>query len=210
MRSQAPATAQTTASFEDSLVPMLIANDQRRYVDANRAACLLFRLDRAEVLRLSIDDLTPPEHRDATVELWEAFVREGTQAGTIELAMPDGARLRVDYSATAHVEPGRHLSLLSLPSTDRARDPTPVGDREPSVLTDREREVLTLIAMGERGVAIARKLGVSPATVETHVRHCLTKLGASNRAHAIMLGLQRGEIALRLSEPLPGVASQPR
>ena len=180
---------------------MLIANDERRYVDANRAACLLFRLDRAEVLQLSIDDLTPPEHREATVELWEAFVRDGTQAGTIELAMPDGARLRVDYSATAHVEPGRHLSLLSLPSGDRGGDARAERGGEPSLLSEREREVLTLIAMGERGVAIARKLGVSPATVETHVRHCLTKLGASNRAHAILLGLQRGEIAIRLGPP---------
>jgi DNA-binding CsgD family transcriptional regulator len=179
---------------------MLIADDLGRYVDANRAACLLFRMDRAEVLRLSLDDVTPPEHREATAGLWEAFVREGTQAGTIELSMPDGARLRVDYSATAHVEPGRHLSLLSLPVAVRAPNEQSRSDRGPSVLTDREREVLTLIAMGERGVAIARELGVSPATVETHVRHCLTKLGASNRAHAITLGLQRGEIAIRLGE----------
>jgi DNA-binding CsgD family transcriptional regulator len=207
MRQAAPSTAQTTASFEDSLVPMLIANDQRKYVDANRAACLLFRMDRAAVLRLSIDDLTPPEHREATVGLWEAFVRDGAQAGTIELSMPDGARLHVDYSATAHVQPGRHLSLLSLPTSDRARSAKSRSDRGPAVLTDREREVLTLIAMGERGAAIARKLGVSPATVETHVRHCLTKLGASNRAHAITLGLQLGEIAIRLSEPPPATAS---
>jgi DNA-binding CsgD family transcriptional regulator len=201
MQSAAISTSPSTASFEDSLVPMLIADDHRRYVDANRAACLLLRLDRAAVLRLTIDDLTPPEHRDATVALWEAFIREGTQGGTIELLMPDGARLRVDYSATANVEPGRHLSLLALPTVNLARNPTPRG--ELSVLTDREREVLTLIAMGERGAAIALRLGVSPATVETHVRHCLTKLGASNRAHAITLGLQRGEIAIQLHPALP-------
>ena len=52
-------TAATTASFEDSLIPMLIADDHRQYLDANRAACLLFRLDRSEVLKLTIDDLTP-------------------------------------------------------------------------------------------------------------------------------------------------------
>jgi DNA-binding CsgD family transcriptional regulator len=34
--------------------------------------------------------------------------------------------------------------------------------------------------------------------VETHVRHCLEKLGARNRAHAIALGLRDGEISLEL------------
>src|SRR6185312_1905826 len=38
------ATSTTAASFESSLVPMLVADDRRRYVDANRAACLLLRV----------------------------------------------------------------------------------------------------------------------------------------------------------------------
>ena len=37
------------------------------------------------------------------------------------------------------------------------------------------------------------ELGVSAATVETHVRNFLDKLGARNRAHAIALGLQADE-----------------
>ena len=55
---------------------------------------------------------------------------------------------------------------------------------------------LALIAMGNGSGAIALALAVSPSTVETHVRHCLDKLGASNRAHAIALGLKKGEIEL--------------
>jgi PAS domain-containing protein len=43
------------ADFESSLVPMLIADDQRRYVQANPAACLLLRLDHEAVLRRSDD-----------------------------------------------------------------------------------------------------------------------------------------------------------
>ena len=41
-------------------------------------------------------------------------------------------------------------------------------------------------------------LGVTTATVDTHVRHCLEKLGARNRAYAIALGLRAGEITLDL------------
>src|SRR5436853_5442130 len=105
-----------TASFAASLLPMLVADDERRYVDANRAACLLLRSTRESVLRLRIDDLTPPEGRRGVAELWEAFLRMGSQAGTFELLMPDGARLAVEYSATANVQPGRHLSVFSFPT----------------------------------------------------------------------------------------------
>jgi PAS domain S-box-containing protein len=186
-----------TASFEDSLVPMLVADNDRRYVTANRAACLLLRLRLDEVLKLRIDDLTPPENREHMDQLWEAFLRDGTQSGTFELLMPDGPRMRVDYSATAEIAAGRHLSILLVPRAQPeggGADPAQASRR----LTEREREVLALIAMGKASSAIAGALFVSPSTVETHVRHCLDKLGASNRAHAIALGLQKGEIDLNL------------
>jgi PAS domain S-box-containing protein len=189
------------ATFESSLLPMLVADDDRRYVDANRAACLLLRLPREQVLELSIDALTPPELRQHTVELWEAFMRDGSQSGTFELQMPDGARILVDYSATANVEPGRHLSVLSLPTREHARDSVPVGALQSTILSEREREVLTLVAMGERSAGIAFSLGISPATVEAHVRNCLAKLGATNRTHAVTIGLRRGEIDMQLGEP---------
>jgi two-component system NarL family response regulator len=50
---------------------------------------------------------------------------------------------------------------------------------------------------------IASELSVSSSTVETHVRHVLEKLGARNRAHAISLGLEHGEISLDLGSVHP-------
>src|SRR5690348_7386285 len=102
-------------SFWRSLVPMVIADDDRCYVAANPAACLLLRLPEEKVLRMRIDDLTPPENRAQVGPLWDAFLREGTQEGTFELLMPDGQRVSVDYSATAGVAPGQHLSILTFP-----------------------------------------------------------------------------------------------
>jgi DNA-binding CsgD family transcriptional regulator/DNA-binding transcriptional MerR regulator len=198
---QAAASATSIASFRSSFVPMLVADDQRRYVDVNPAACLLLRLSREEILRLRIDDLTPAGRADVTAALWEAFLRDGTQTGTFELGMPDGARLTVDYSAKANIEPGRHLSLLYLPASKRGSAPSGSGSAATEQLTDREREVLTLIAMGARGASIAVTLGVSRATVQAHVRRCLAKLGAKSRAHAIAIGLERGEITMRFGPP---------
>jgi DNA-binding CsgD family transcriptional regulator len=189
-------------SFRSSLLPMVIADDRRRYVAANPAACLLLRLPEEAVLARRVDDLTPPEGRDSMDELWAAFLREGTQRGTFELQMPDGPRLAVDYSATAHVEPGRHLSILMFPPGGEVeQNPTRPGRQAGTeLLTDREREVLNLVAMGMGSTWIASSLSVSTSTVETHVRHCLRKLHARNRAHAIALGVRRGEIRLDLGD----------
>lgn len=177
---------------------MVIADDDRRYVAANAAACLLLRLPEEDVLRLTVDDLTPPEHRAQVGPLWDAFIRDGTQEGAYELLMPDGAQVRIEYSATANFEPGRHLSILMFPAGRIERD---VPRRSKSVLTNREREVLAMVAMGRSSSLIAAALGVAPSTVESHIRHCLQKLGARNRAHAIVLALRAGEIRLALDHP---------
>lgn len=189
-------------SFRSSLLPMVIADDERRYVVANPAACLLLRLSEEAVLRLRVDDLAPPEARGQMDEMWAAFLQEGTQRGVFELQMPDGPRLAVEYSATAHVEPGRHLSILMFPPAGGEVEPDPGRATTTDRLTDREREVLNLVAMGMGSTWIASTLGVSASTVETHLRHCLLKLHARNRAHAIALGVRRGEIRLDLGEDL--------
>ena len=176
---------------------MVIADDGRHYVAANPAACLLLRLPVEEVLKRTIEDLTPPENRPQVGPMWEMFVRDGTQRGTFDLLMPDGPKVRVEYSATANVEPGRHLSIFLFPPEDKERRPRD-GSPARTLLTEREREVLGMVAMGMSSSWIAAALGVAPSTIETHVRHCLDKLGARNRAHAIALGLQADEISLDL------------
>ena len=192
-------SAWTVASFEDSLTPMLVADDRRRYVAVNRAMCLLLRSDRETVLQMSLDDLTPPEFRAGMEQVWEAFIAEGVQSGAYELVMPDGPRMLVEYSATANVEPGRHLAIFVVPPSSDALVLLEQSDTRQ--LSIREREVLARVAMGESGATIASVLGISPATVEAHVRSCLLKLEAKNRAHAIALGLQRGEIAMNFGSP---------
>ncbi len=180
---------------------MVVANDAREYVAANPAACLLLRMPEEDVLGLKIDDFTPAGNQDLVERLWEAFIREGVQEGTFELVPPDGSRLQIDYSATANVEPGLHLSILMFPAVG-GEPPPDQGLEHEALLTEREREILGMVAMGRGSAWIAAELGVSASTVETHVRNFMQKLGARNRAHAIALGLQSGEIGLEL-DPAP-------
>jgi len=59
-------------------------------------------------------------------------------------------------------------------------------------LTARELEVLHLMAEGASNAAIGESLVISQATVKSHVRHILRKLGAANRTEAVSLFLASG------------------
>ena len=61
---------------------------------------------------------------------------------------------------------------------------------ERASLSEREGEVLELIARGKSNAEIADELFIAQRTAATHVEHILSKLGASNRAHAAALGVQ--------------------
>ncbi|HOR00029.1 MAG TPA: response regulator transcription factor [Anaerolineae bacterium] len=61
-----------------------------------------------------------------------------------------------------------------------------VGSRL-EALTERERQVLDLMADGLSNRQIAERLLLTENTVQTHVRHVLSKLAASNRVEAAMV-----------------------
>ncbi len=67
---------------------------------------------------------------------------------------------------------------------------TPSGPQ----LSPREREVLGLLADGLAVAQIARKLYISESTAKTHISKLYEKLGAGNRAQAIMTAMRLGLI----------------
>lgn len=63
-------------------------------------------------------------------------------------------------------------------------------------LTAAEIRVLRLIADGNANKEIAAQLSLSEETVKGQVSKILSKLGASDRTHAVVIGLRRGIIEL--------------
>jgi DNA-binding CsgD family transcriptional regulator len=183
--------------FDTSLVPMVLVDSDRRYVAANAASRLLFRLSLAEMLALRIEDLTPPHMVERMDEAWDALMEDGLVAGEYDVGLPDGSELKIVYCALANILPGKHL-IVFIPaewSADELEEVVGAGDAPPSGrLSPRERQVLGLIASGADLQQIADELTLSVATVRTHARNALRKLGARNRAQAIALAMQHGLI----------------
>jgi DNA-binding CsgD family transcriptional regulator len=187
---------------------MLIADDHRRWVTANAAACELFGLALDEVPWHTIDDFTPAEERRSLESEWTAFLRTGAAEGWYDLTTNKHGRVFVEFSATANVLPGRHLTVVTLPESGAS--PQPVANRlsremmwrpvrlasEGGMsLTEREREVMILAASGLQTGEMGERLFLSPETVKSHVHNAMAKLGAHTRAHAVAIGLVTGQIA---------------
>src|SRR5579884_3388576 len=88
-------------AVERLLDAVLVADDERRYIHANPAACALLGLPREELLKRRIEDFVEPQFRQAVVDQWAAFLQTGVQAGPFRLVRADGAFRDVEFSAVA-------------------------------------------------------------------------------------------------------------
>ena len=119
-------------------------------------------------------------------------------AGDTQLfdALEAGASAFVPKSAPAEeiVAAARHAAAApqSFTSADLAeamkRRMSPQGPQ----LSPREREVLLLLADGLGVSQISRQLFISDSTTKTHISKLYEKLGAANRAQALMTALKLG------------------
>lgn len=114
-------------------------------------------------------------------------------------ALDAGASAFVPKSAPAEeiVAAARHAASAprSFTSADLAeamkRRTSPQGPQ----LSPREREVLQLLADGMGVSQISRQLFISDSTTKTHISKLYDKLGAGNRAQALMTALRLGLLA---------------
>jgi formate hydrogenlyase transcriptional activator len=92
--------------------PILIADNDRKNVDASVGAAKLLGLSRDKIIGNKIDDFAAPAFKPEIESLWSAFLEQGEQNGMLRLAGPDGTPWDVEYTAKGNVLPVRHLLIL--------------------------------------------------------------------------------------------------
>jgi PAS domain S-box-containing protein len=97
------------ATFERSVVPMLIADDDRRVVDLNGAGAELLGVPSDEAFGLTLDEILPEE---PVAQLWDEFMRVGMIESEVTLRRPDGGLRPIEFAATAEIRPGRHIAVV--------------------------------------------------------------------------------------------------
>jgi two-component system, NarL family, response regulator NreC len=130
----------------------------------------------------------------------EAYVLECLRHGAAAFVLKDSSAADL-VKAIREVRAGRRY--LSPPFSDSAIDAyLSKAKGEPldayEKLTIREREVLQLKAEGHSMAEIAKRLFISPRTVEIHRGNLMRKLGLRSQTDLIRFGLSRG---LLVAEP---------
>ena len=92
-------------------VAAFLADDHGKLVAANGAAESLTEYSSAELLRLSVPEITGSADQNTFQPLWRAFIAMGEQRGTYELITKRGRPVTVEYLA-ATIAPGLHLSVM--------------------------------------------------------------------------------------------------
>jgi DNA-binding NarL/FixJ family response regulator len=112
---------------------------------------------------------------------------EALEAGASAFVAKDAPSDDVVAAARHAIVAPRSFTAANLADAMRRRM-APQGPQ----LSPRESEVLHLLAEGLGVAAIARQLFVSESTAKTHISKIYEKLGAANRAQAIMNAIRAG------------------
>lgn len=90
----------------------LIADDGRRWIDANRAATELLGLDRSELGGRRVGDFTAAGNGTALEALWQSLMHDGETRAHWTLVTPNGGTRHVEFTAEANFMPGLHLFVF--------------------------------------------------------------------------------------------------
>jgi DNA-binding NarL/FixJ family response regulator len=132
-------------------------------------------------LNLGIVVLTMHNDDDTLLEALDA----GASALVLKSSSADNVLDAIRRSANAPDA----FTATGLGAALRRRDTTTAAK---PILTPRETEVLMRLVDGDSVATVARQLYMSESTVKTHVARVYEKLGAHNRASAIMAAVRLG------------------
>jgi DNA-binding NarL/FixJ family response regulator len=153
------------------------------------------RVDGIEAIRRLAERGDRPRTIALTTYADDASVLGALRAGARGYLTKDAGaeEIRAAVEAVARgeaaLDPAVQHHVVAALAAPAAEDEAP---ELPDGLTPREAEVLGLIAAGLTNAEIADRLVVSAATVKSHVNHIFAKIGARDRAQAVVYAYANG------------------
>lgn len=179
------------AAFRRCRNGMILVDDDRRCVEVNNAFAQLMGYKRSELIgRRYHEFAVKPALPD---EEWHELIRGRDFYVTRSLRRADGSHVSVELAGHRETVTGRGLALIVvLRRVGRSRGVNGHDGAVDAALTGRELEIVEMIALGLTGTEIATELHLSHATVRTHVRNAMNKLGVHSRAQLVARALGDG------------------
>jgi DNA-binding CsgD family transcriptional regulator len=194
--------------FERSHIPMVLIDEDLRFAAINDAALSLYQYRREDVIGQPAGTQFVGGTSSLGAAQWQELLRNHELYGERVISHPCGTSMRVSYAAhstrvdgqwlalfvtlSAKLEPeGTELITAAAPAEAAGSGSEALGSLA-GALTPREREVVRRVALGRSTPQIASDLSLSPATVRSHVRNAMVKVGAHTRAQLVALVLGEG------------------
>lgn len=180
----AAGTGEEAIALAQTLVPDIILMDVR----------LGDGIDGMEATRRIATMNIPSKTIMLTLHDTPAYVREALSAGAAGYVLKDTAigdlRTAIEQVMAGNSALPIDLVSAAMRAENNPRQTGYLGKDLGEILTTRELEVVELVAEGLTNKEIARRLGISPATIKVHVERLIGKLGVADRTQAAVLAVQ--------------------
>jgi PAS domain S-box-containing protein len=106
-----------------------------------------------------------------------------------------GERHEVEISSAPLKQGHRIVGVFGVLREDRRPTPARPSGVAPPQLTPRQHEVLVLLSEGLTTSQMAERMGLSPQTVQNHIKALLRALGVRSRLEAVLAGHRLGLVS---------------
>jgi PAS domain S-box-containing protein len=176
-------------SLEQLSVPMYVLDSRGTIVWLNAAAAAIIpgATGRKFSEVLAPDEVYPARRLFALRMLGKAPFTDHTTT----IRQPNGERHEVEISSAPLKRGHAIVGVFGVIRDDRTESAKPPAADAPE-LTPRQHEVLTLLAQGLTTAQMADVMGLSPETVQNHVKALLRQLRVRSRLEAVLAGYRLG------------------
>jgi PAS domain S-box-containing protein len=106
---------QIASGTDESMISVLVVDDNARYVEANAAICALTGYSRAQLLEMTIWDLSAEDVVERGRRVWKRFLRDGRFEGSYRIRRSSGEHVTIRCASAANVVPGLHVATMASP-----------------------------------------------------------------------------------------------